>query len=113
MKTFALFTGLLFSIYLLTTPELYAGPGGKGASPGWQKGDKGGWKSDRPPGQEKRQEHKIRQKEPRERPEGWDRGRKEGWDSDRPPGQTDKSGREAGGKEWRMIKDRLPWLEEQ
>lgn len=105
MRIFTLLTILFLAISPFVVSESFADPpGGKKASPGWQKGDKGGWKSDRPPGMEK-------QKKQKKRPPGWNKGRKEGWDSDRPPGQEGKYQRDPRTRDWHIIRDRLPWLE--
>jgi hypothetical protein len=54
------------------------GKGQKETPPGWEKGDKEGWKGDVPPGQEE------------SGPPGWEKGEKKGWFSDVPPGLTKK-----------------------
>ena len=84
--------------------------------PGWQKGEKKGWKSDVPPGIEKKGGSippGLSEKEGREgkqgRLSGWSRGEKEGWgDSDIPPGLAEEKaskegdeGEEAKGKKKR------------
>ena len=106
MKLFTLLIALLFLISPFTASELNAGPGGKKSSPGWQKGSKDGWKSDTPP----QRENKQKQKKHKERPQGWDKGKKEGWTSNVPPGQEGKYNRDPRTKDWKVIKDRRPWL---
>jgi len=70
--------------------------------PGWQKGEKKGWKSDVPPGIEKKGGSippGLSEKEGREgkqsRLSGWSRGEKEGWgDSDIPGLAEEKASKE-------------------
>lgn len=72
--------------------------------PGWQKGEKKGWKSDVPPGIEKKGDSippGLSEKEGREgkqgRLSGWSRGEKEGWgDSDIPPGLAEEKASKEG-----------------
>lgn len=90
-----LFVSLIFLVGILLIPlnEAAAEKGGKGQhkTPGpserpsvWDKGKKGGWGSDVPPGLGKGEG-------PPFRPSGWDKGKKEGWgDKDVPPGLVGK-----------------------
>jgi len=80
---FVMIIVLIFAISSLALPA-YAqgkGKGQKEAPPGWEKGDKGGWKDNVPPGQEE------------SGPPGWEKGKKKGWFSDVPPGLAKKEGK--------------------
>lgn len=73
---------LIFVVGSVTTPA-YAqgrGRGQKEKPPGWEKGDKEGWKGGVAPGQEEAG------------PPGWKEGEKKGWFSDVPPGLAKKEG---------------------
>jgi hypothetical protein len=85
------------SLLLTATPALTGQGKAKGrheGPPGWEKGEKKGWKGDLPPGIEKKggwmppglsKEEHAEWKEGK--PPGWSRGKKEGWKgSDVPPG---------------------------
>jgi len=109
MKIFTLFITLLFSATPFIVSEIYAGPHGKGSPPGWQKGEKKGMSANPPLGLEKQRQKKL--KKQKERPSGWDKGQKEGWSSNIPPGQESKQNRDPRTKDWKVIKDRRPWLE--
>lgn len=95
--------GITVSMVLTCTVVLAQGKG-KGESdkpPGWQKGEKKGWKGDVPPGMEKKggwMPPGLSKEEQAEwkngRPPGWSRGKKEGWkNADIPPGLAKKSGK--------------------
>lgn len=79
---FVMVTVLVFVVSSVTTIA-YAqgkGKGQKGTPPGWEKGDKEGWKGEVPPGQEEAG------------PPGWEKGEKKGCFSDVPPGLAKKEG---------------------
>lgn len=69
---------LVFVVSSVTIPAYAQGKGQKGTPPGWEKGDKGGWKGEVLPGQEEAG------------PPGWEKGEKKGWFSDVPPGLAKK-----------------------
>jgi len=110
MKRFiTLVITLLFSIAPFNTSEPYAGPHGKSSPPGWQKGEKKGVHTNRPASFEKQEQKKL--KKQKERPAGWEKGQKKGWSSNVPPGQEGKQGRDPRTKDWKVIKNRRPWLD--
>lgn len=79
---------LIFAISSLALP-VYAqgkGKGQKETPPGWEKGDKGGWKGNVPPGLAKKEGGWI--------PPGWSKGEKEGWKNSFPPGWEKRSKKE-------------------
>ncbi len=84
--------------------------GGEGTPPGWEKGEKKGWKGDLPPGIAKKggwmppglsKEEQAEWKEGK--PPGWSRGEKKGWKgSDVPPGWEKWSDEKQRGWEKRL-----------
>jgi hypothetical protein len=92
MKLLNVFIAVFMFLCLLVGNTAFSAPPSNKNNdnpPGWQKGEKEGWKSDRPPGLEGKQRGntaKGNRKGKKDTPPGWQKGEKEGWKSDRPPG---------------------------